>query len=332
MSSIELMKQRLDNSNQQNYTKSNLEGVNLQAARLRALGGYSQQERMIFDKRKSLERALWNSYQGAQVIDIGTGEITKALINPNTVKQDYDDKVISIKFESGFKPGTVFEWYNTNSFWIVYLQDLTELAYFKGDIRRCTYKLEWKDDDGKLQSSYAALTGPKETGISTSSRHGLIMDKPNYTLSLLIPENIKTAEFFKRYNKFFLKEICWEIQAIDNITTPGIIQVYAQESYANATEDDIKNGIVGEFITKEIDPNPADGKILGNTFIYPKSVEKYINIDENEYSWSIDPKYPVSLQQINNREVEIKWEANYSGQFELKCGPLSKTIVVQSLF
>lgn len=28
---------------------------------------------------------------------------------------------------------------NTGTKWIIYLQDLTELAYFKGEIRRCNY-------------------------------------------------------------------------------------------------------------------------------------------------------------------------------------------------
>jgi hypothetical protein len=45
----------------------------------------------------------------------------RALINPNKLKQDYDDKVISVGYEYNFKTGTVFEWLNTNSFWLVYL-------------------------------------------------------------------------------------------------------------------------------------------------------------------------------------------------------------------
>ena len=38
-----------------------------------------------------------------------------ALINPNKLKQDYDDKIISIGYEYGFKPGDVFEWANTGT-------------------------------------------------------------------------------------------------------------------------------------------------------------------------------------------------------------------------
>jgi hypothetical protein len=40
---------------------------------------------MIKDKRKSLESALWNSYQGADIIKIDATDRTpfRALINPN---------------------------------------------------------------------------------------------------------------------------------------------------------------------------------------------------------------------------------------------------------
>jgi hypothetical protein len=45
----------------------------------------------------------------------------RALINPNKLKQDYDDKIISVGYEYDFAPGTVFEWLGTNTYWLVYL-------------------------------------------------------------------------------------------------------------------------------------------------------------------------------------------------------------------
>jgi hypothetical protein len=43
---------------------------------------------MIADKRRSLERALWYSYQGANVrkITSTSSESVRALINPNKLK------------------------------------------------------------------------------------------------------------------------------------------------------------------------------------------------------------------------------------------------------
>ena len=53
------------------------------------------------------------------------------------------------------------------SYWIIYLQDLTELAYFKGDIRKCNYWVNWEDEYGQLHQTYFAVRGPVETNINT---------------------------------------------------------------------------------------------------------------------------------------------------------------------
>ena len=77
-----------------------IDGVNSQYSILAARGGSLQQERMIRDKRKTLDRALWYSYQAAQVKKPGqdSDDIVRAVINPNKLKQDYDDKIISIGY------------------------------------------------------------------------------------------------------------------------------------------------------------------------------------------------------------------------------------------
>lgn len=94
---------------------------------------------MIKDKRESLDHAVLYSYQGAKVKKLNSDNMYRALINSNKLKQDYDDKILSVGFEAEFKPGDVFEWVNTGTYWLIYLQELTELAYFRGDIRKCSY-------------------------------------------------------------------------------------------------------------------------------------------------------------------------------------------------
>mgnify|MGYP003307803998 CR=1 FL=1 len=95
--------------------------LNLMQARLAIRGGDVQQDRMIKDKRETLDRVVLYSYQGAKVRDINSDTIARALINPNKGKQDYDDKIISIGYEYGYQPGTVFEWVNTGTKWLIYL-------------------------------------------------------------------------------------------------------------------------------------------------------------------------------------------------------------------
>lgn len=152
--------------------KSSIEAIQHQATRMEQAGGNLQQERMIKDKRRSLDHAVWYSYQGASVLKTDAENRTpvRALINPNKLKQDYDDKIISVGYEYNFAPGTVFEWVGTNTYWLIYLQDLTELAYFRGDIRKCSYEISWEDENGK-HTTYAAVRGPVETKINFIQKH-----------------------------------------------------------------------------------------------------------------------------------------------------------------
>ena len=63
----------------------------------------------------------------------------RALINPDKLKQDYDDKIFSIDYNAGYQPGDVFEWQTERgplTQWLVYLPAMTEDAYFESEIRR----------------------------------------------------------------------------------------------------------------------------------------------------------------------------------------------------
>lgn len=318
--------------------KNSIEGIEEQSMRLRQMGGNRQQERMIKDKRRSLERALWSSYQAAEVIktDADLKRPVRALINPNKLKQDYDDKIISVGFEYGFAPGTVFEWVGTDTYWIVYLQDLTELAYFRGDIRKCSYTIAWEDEDG-LHSTYAAVRGPVETKINFIQKHGISVDTPNHSLSILMPKNEYTLNYFKRYSKFYLQgdDTCWRVEATDWISTPGILEVIAVEYYANETEDNTEAGIVGGLIEPIQDPNTKEARvIIGETFIKPKKTYDFAFDGTLAAEWYVEGKYPVILIPDENdpRYVQLKWNSSYSGQFVLHYGNYSKTVVVESLF
>ena len=91
--SFRLMQSRLGIYDKRDYdanaTDPELKGIIHQSSRMLAHGGNKQQERMIKDKRRSLDHAVWYSYQGADVLKIGANESVKpvrALINPNKLK------------------------------------------------------------------------------------------------------------------------------------------------------------------------------------------------------------------------------------------------------
>lgn len=338
--SYTLMKGRLGVYDKKPFDSSTntIEGIEGQFVRLNHQGGNIQQERMIKDKRRSLDHAVWFSYQAAEVIktDAKNQKPVRALINPNKLKQDYDDKIISVGYEHGFAPGVVFEWLGTKTYWIVYLQDLTELAYFRGDIRKCSYQIAWEDESG-LHSTYAAVRGPIETNINFIQKHGISVDIPNHSLNILMPKNEDTLNYFKRYNKFYLQgsDICWRVEAIDQFSTPGILEVVAVEYYANESEDDMEAGIVKGLIEDIQDPNgEIELAIEGETFIKVKKAYSYMFTGQHSGVWSVDKKYPVKLEvdKENPKKVILTWASNYSGQFDLYYNDYKKTIVVESLF
>lgn len=338
-----------------------IDGLNDQSLRLGINGGFRQQERMIFDKRRSLDRALLFSYQGAniqkvsaiaskedtQFTQVSAGEkprIDRALINPDKNKMDYDDKMVSVHFEDGYEPGDVFEWMGTNSYWLIYLQDMTELAYFRGAIRRCSYSINWLDEDGNQHSSFAAVRGPVETKINYIQKHGISVDTPNYSLHILMPRSDDVVEYFQRYSKFYLQgcqevapKVCWRVEATDWISTPGIFELTAVEYYANETEDDIEAGLVGSLIAKPANPNSeaTETFIKGDTFIKPKKTYIYkFNGERAIGTWKVEKDRPVRMvvDEDDPLTVYIMWDSSYSGEFELIYGNFTKKIVVESLF
>jgi len=72
---------------------------------------------------------------------------------------------------------------------------MTELAYFRGQIRRCSYEINWEDDNG-LHNTMAALRGPVETKIDYIQKHEISIDNPNYSLNFLVPYNEENKKFF----------------------------------------------------------------------------------------------------------------------------------------
>ena len=276
-------------------------------------------------------------------------------MNPNKLKQDYDDKVISIGFEHKFNCGDVFEWCNTGTYWLIYLQDLDELAYFRGDVRRCTYQIPFMMDD-ELNVVYVANRGPVETKIDYIQKHTTSVDNPNYSLNLLIPKNEKTLKFFKRYQKFYIwpedgsvYDTCWRVEAVNNISMTGVIEVNAVEYYANEFTDDRDAGLADVFKIpdpilkrKIIDDNKDNNKILnivGETFIKPKKEYDFnLNIKNVRGTWKIEGNdVPVRIISEGTNDkgfstIKLKWDSTYSGQFDLVYGTSRKTIVVESLF
>ena len=319
--------------------------------RLEWQGGIAQEDRMIKDKWRTLLRTLKYSYQACdialaqaqqEILDEGLEPeypIVRALINPDKNKQDYDDKILSVDYIHQFKPGDVFEWKNTGTHWIIYLQQLTEDAYFRGEIRRCRYKIKFKDEDGNICYTYAAIRGPVETQIDSIQKNQERIDKPNLSLNILMPRNEVTIKAFDRYKEFILDGRCWKVKAVDPISMTvdrqGVLEVNAQEDYINEVTDDEINEIKDGLIVEPDKPTP-NSEINGETFIKPAIPEIY-SVDIDGGTWCIkENNVPVDIEPIDNKSVQVTWKKMTSGQFTLVWNNGSdtyeKVIVVESLF
>lgn len=295
-------------------------------ARLQGAGGYLPQDRLIRDKYKTFRKALWSSYQAADIKKLNEDENIRALINPNKLKFDYDDKILSVANENNFKVGDIFEWSNTGTYWLIYLQDLSERAYFRGNIRRCSYEIQWKMN-GEIKRSYIAVRGPVETKLRVAEEHNTVINVPNYTLTFMIPSTEETKEMFVRYNRFMLEGVAWKVAAVDKISNPEVLEVQAVEDFINEFED--SESVIGEHLLPPQDPNDSDS-IQGETFIKPKEVHHYSA--ETDGEWSVDSNCPVELKNVTPTEVDLVWKLTYSGQFKLYHNSDEKTIIVESLF
>ena len=203
---------------------------------------------------------------------------------------------------------------NTGTKWIIYLQDLTELSYFRGEIRRCNYAVSWLDENHKKRTQYMAVRGPVETKINYIQKNGISVDEPNYSLDILMTKTPEALKYFRRYAKFYLKgieeadqNICYRVEATDTISMPGIMELSAVEYYANETKDDITASLVDGLIAEPIDPNKELGTgnlIQGETFIKPRLEYKYFYRGDKVAQWSVDKKYPVILSAKVTDELD----------------------------
>ncbi len=226
--------------------------------RLNYGGGARQQSRMIEDKLRSLKKALLYSYQAGTMIieqDDSTLEF-RCLINPDKLTYDSDKKMLSVPFRDiclsmprigkttegvvdvPIKCGDTFIWKETNTRWLVTLQYLEELAYFRADIRKCfSYPLEI---DGVKY--WFSNIGENQQTIEWRMKNLEEWNKINYTRTLYIKRNQDTINYFKRFKIVKLPNINgelepWEVQAVTPNSVEDILIVHLKEYFNNEFED-----------------------------------------------------------------------------------------------
>lgn len=309
-----------------------LDNLNL---RLSYAGG-NQEGRMQADKLKSLKKALLYSYQAATAI-LQDGREFKCLINPDKNRIDYEDKIISIPYRDiclnndnnieediNLKVGDIFIWKETNTYWLIYLENIEEDAYFRAEIRRCNSEIEINGNKYKIY-----VRGPQKNDLVwNSKRDGVLLNDMNYDLKVYITKNEETEAFFHRFTKVYLKGKPWEVVSIDNITSNGIITVYLKETFSNSIEDEVNKNKKPDVIT--------DSKISGDTIVYPYDIKEYSIVGETSGSWSISNTKKAEIISQTDTSIVLEIITGKSGEFNLIYNvagkePIVLPIVIKSL-
>ena len=313
-------------------------------------GGPMQEQRMNLDKLRSLKKALWYSYQAQTAILTDNREF-RCLINHDKLKEDYDDKIISIPYDDiclnaaalelptnveqhiGMKVGDTFTWKETDTRWIIIQEILEENAYFRGTIRKAEDEVIINGHPyyGYLgKCSKEALCHTK--GLNSWSEMG-------YEVVLYITKNEETEDFFHRFKKVMISNRLWEVQMVNDITSDTMLIIYLKETFTNEFEPVDNNNTIENNSQEETENENNELNIepiiVGQDIVSPfDSVVYTIENAENGH-WELSN---TKAKIINETEysIDISIISAKSGNFEIKYVRdndvlATKTVVIKSL-
>ena len=298
-----------------------MSGLNKLKTRLDYRGGEAQQDRMINDKLRSLKKALLYSYQ-AGVAVLKDNKEFRCLMNPDRLVPDYDNKELSIPFEDialnekgegvqkiDIKPGDVFKWKQTDSYWLVYLRFWEELAYFRAAVRRCDTEIEVNKQKYKVY-----VKGPETKDIDWNLKEDINWNTPNYTIMMFVTEDENTSAYFKRFQELKVNGHNYQVVGVNSFKAEGIIQVYLKEYYKNTIKDE-------GYVEPTPAPTPTQGcRIEGDTLVYPYDTKAYtIKEAPEDGFWTIDNEKKAKIVAINHQEgsVMVEFITGKSGKINL---------------
>ena len=311
--------------------------------RLEYAGGTEQRKRMDLDKLNSLKKALLYSYQ-AQTAILKDNREFRCLINHDKLKEDYDDKIISIPYKDiclnategvdpiqdiGMKVGDVFTWKETATQWIVIQEILEENAYFRATIRKAEDEIII---DGK---SYYGYLGKWSKDALWHTKGHNSWSEMGYEVVLYITRDETTEDFFHRYKKVEINGRLWEVQMVNDITSETMLIIYLKEAFTNEFEpvlnlDGDENNSEEE---QQIEEPVVD--IIGPSEVYPFDEVEYQTKNIIGGTWSLSNS-KARIKEQTDTNITITIVSAKSGTVDLiykrdNGDEIVKTITIKSL-
>lgn len=284
--------------------------------RLNYMGGKKAESRFQTDKLRTLKKALLYSYQAATAI-LSDGREFRCLINADKLKNDYDNKILSIPFKdiclnseplgiptsyaeesTNIQVGDVFTWKETDTHWIVYLRYLEEDAYFRAEIRRCGSIATINDKD-----YYVYMRGPVETTIRWNQKSNITWNDLNYSAIVYVKADENTSKL-RRFSKIKLDGINYEVKVVNRYASGGIIILYLGETFTNTIEEENKSQ--EEEILSEIQ---------GDSIVCPYDIKTY-SIDKTGGEWLLSNN-KARIVEAEDSSVKIEIVAGRPGEIDL---------------
>lgn len=297
-------------------------------------GGPRQQDRMKRDRERSLKYAEKYSYQAAhfRLFPKEKHESFTGVFNPVSHNLQFDTKMISTQFRNGLRVGSVFFWEEVPSYWLCYAQDMTDLAFFRGECRLCNYSIRWVDGDRRVNETYAAVIGSSQASIGYQQSSQAVFDTADGTITIMVTDNSNNRKYFNQNQYFIIRGIKYKIQSVDNLSMFGIIKMSCKQHYTNQIDDDVEDDTTNVWNVQPVFNHfPDEDKVVGKSTIYPLFPEEYrLHADFGvEGSWhaedvnvvgSVDPKTVVKIEYdtSDNRHCRVTWTNRNHGNFILK--------------
>ena len=316
--------------------------------RINYAGGPNQEIRMNNDKLRSLKKALLYSYQ-AQTAELIDGRRFRCLINHDKLKEDYDDKIISIPYkdiclneetrigkthegeqEIGMRVGDTFTWVETNTRWIVIQEILEENAYFRATIRKAEDEITI---DGK---TYYGYLGKWTKGTLWHTKGLNSWSEMGYEVVLYITRDETTENFFHRFQKVNIRNRLWEVQFVNDLSSPTMLIIYLKETFTNEFDpvtnelDKEENSSIEEQPSLDLQPT-----IKGKDEVYPFDTAEYTINNISGGIWIVSNN-KVKIDNQTEAQVKIIITSAKSGTFDLiyrreNEDDIVKTITIKSL-
>ena len=311
-------------------------------------GGANQEMRMNNDKLRSLKKALLYSYQ-AQTAILKDNREFRCLINHDKLKEDYDDKIISIPYDDiclnandfrgktsedlqhiGMQVGDVFTWKETNTKWIVIQEILEENAYFRATIRKA------EDEVIINGKSYYGYLGKWSKSELWHTKKTTSWSEMGYEVVLYITRDEDTENFFHRFQKVEINGRLWEVQMVNDITSETMLIIYLKETFTNEFEPVPNNAAAASTDgSSEVEDDDTRVMIEGPDSAYPFDELEYKIKNTDNGIWLLSNS-KAKINNQTNTDITITIVTAKSGSIDLiyrRNGEedIVKTISIQSL-